>query len=271
MSTPGTIRKTHVLVLLSGLFLAHLAYAETCLWKAASPKGMLYVLGSIHVLKPENYPLPSIIETAYTESSNIVFEVDMRNMMSPQTQQLIMTKALLQDDVTLESLLSQEVYKSIEEELSALGLPISAFNRFKPWFVGMTLTLTHMQRAGFKPELGVDRHIHQKALAQGKAIRGLETVQFQIDLIDSLAESNQNHFMKRTLKDLELIDEQIGDLQKAWEKGNLEEIGALMHESFKEFPVLYNRFVADRNKTWANQLDSMVCKDAPLMVVVGAA
>ncbi|NNJ70675.1 MAG: TraB/GumN family protein, partial [Kiritimatiellales bacterium] len=123
MSTPGTIRKTHVLVLLSGLFLAHPVYTETCLWKARSPKGMLYVLGSIHVLKPENYPLPSIIEAAYTESSNIVFEVDMQNMMSPQTQQLIMTKALLQVDVTLESLLSQEVYKSIEEELSALGLP----------------------------------------------------------------------------------------------------------------------------------------------------
>ncbi len=271
MSTIRAIRKVYALPLLTGLFFAGPALAETCLWRATSTNGTLHVLGSIHVLKPENYPLPSAIEKVYSESDNLVFEVDMREMTSPQTQQLILSKALLQDDTTLESLLSQKVYQSLENELLNVELPIAAFSRFKPWFVGMTLTLTHIQRAGFKPELGIDQYIHQKALAQGKAIVGLETVQFQIDLIDSLAEGNQDDFMKRTLKDLRLIDEQVDDLREAWEKGNIEEIGALMHESFEEFPELYKRFVADRNTVWANQLDDMVRKDTSMLVVVGAA
>ena len=119
--------------------LAAFVRAENCLWKAVSDRGTLYLQGSVHLLKAEDYPLAPAIEEAYEESEVLVFETDMKAMAAPETQQLIMSKAILPGERTLEDELDPDVYAALSRKLEEVGLPAVATRKFKPWFATMSL------------------------------------------------------------------------------------------------------------------------------------
>jgi uncharacterized protein YbaP (TraB family) len=270
MISKHTLLKTFALTV-SITLLTTSTHAKSCLWKATSEKGTLYIQGSVHLLKSDNYPLAPAIEAAYEKSDALVLEADMEAMLSPETQQLLLSKAMLKNGKTLESSLSPDVYALLSAKLSEAGLPAAALQQFKPWFTSMTLMLSKMTAMGFNPKLGLDQYFFDKATQDGKEVIGLETVQFQIDLFDSLAKGNQDAYIKRTLKELELFETMLKELITAWENGEIEVLGKLMLESFDEYPGLYDRFVVERNKSWITAIGKNLTKDKTHMVVVGAA
>ncbi|MEA2069031.1 MAG: TraB/GumN family protein [Verrucomicrobiota bacterium] len=270
MHAKRSFLKTSAFVLATTL-LASAVDAKSFLWKATSEKGTFYMQGSVHLLKAGDYPLAPAIEEAYAKSNVLVLEADMKEMLTPETQQLIMEKAMLGGGQTLENSLTPEVYGMLSEKLAEAGLPIAALQSFKPWFTAMTLVLTKMQAMGFDPSHGIDQYFNEKANTDGKQVIGLETAKFQINLFDALAEGDQNAYMNRMFRELELFEVQLADIIAAWKIGDGEKLGALMNESFKEYPELYESFVLKRNKDWAAKLDKMASKDKTPMVVVGAA
>ncbi len=257
--------------LLVALVLPAAGYAENSLWKAVSDRGTIYVQGSVHLLKATDYPLDPAIENAYAQSDTLVFETDMAAMVSAETQQLILQKALLPGSRTLEDELDPDVYAELSQKLAEAGLPAVAARKYKPWFASMTLMVLHMQAMGLDPALGLDQYFHNKAVADRKREVGLETVAFQINLFDELSEGNQNGYTKHTLKELEQIETILEDMLTAWKNGDLGTLDKLVQESFKDYPGMYKRFVTDRNKAWVDKIDELVGKDNTCMVVVGTA
>jgi uncharacterized protein YbaP (TraB family) len=257
--------------LLAAFLLPTAGFAGNALWRASSERGTLYVQGSVHLLKAGDYPLDPAIEEAYARSDTLVFETDMTAMLSPETQQLIMQKALLPGTRTLEDELDPEVYARLSAKFSEAGLPIAAVRKFKPWFATMTLMVLRMQALGLDPALGLDQHFHTKALADRKNEIGLETVAFQISLFDELSEGNQNGYIKHALKELEQMETMLEEMLRAWKAGDLDTLDKLMRESFQDYPGMYKRFVTDRNKTWLDKIDKTVSTDHTCMVVVGTA
>ncbi len=253
------------------VLLSATASAENCLWKASSERGTFYLQGSVHLLKASDYPLDPAIEEAYANSDTLIFETDITKMLTAESQQLLLQKAMLPAGKTLENELDPDLYATLEKKLAESGLPPEAMQQFKPWFALMTLMEVRMMAMGLNPNMGLDQYFHRKALADGKKEIGLETVEFQINLFDALSEGNQNAFAKHALKELEQIETMMDDMLGAWKKGNLDKLNALVKESFKDYPNLYEQFVTDRNKTWADKLDCMADKEKKYMVVVGAA
>lgn len=244
--------------------------AESTLWKVSSNKGTMYIQGSAHVLKAENYPLAPAIEQAYSNSTTLVLEVDMGEMMSPQTQQLILEKAMLKQPDTLKTILEPEIYNSLEELASEAGLPLAAMQQFKPWFATMTITLLKMQKMGLDENLGLDRYFYNKALKDEKAVKGLESIDFQIALLDSLSDENPNDFVTRSITELAQIEDDLNTLLKAWETGDFQTLETLINKSFEDFPGQFDKFITARNKAWIRPLSGMLNSGDTHMVVVGA-
>jgi uncharacterized protein YbaP (TraB family) len=252
------------------IIFAPITQGKSTLWKITSGENVLYVQGSSHVLKADNYPLAPAIETAYSNSTALVLEVDMAQMTSPQTQQLILKKGMLTPPDSLKSTLSPATYQTLENACTTAGLPMVVIQQFKPWFATMTLTLVEMQKLGLNTKYGLDTYFYEKAVQDKKPVQGLETIDFQIGLFDSLARQNPDDFINRALKDLALLGSEIEELLTAWETGDLKTLDALMKESFADYPDLYEKFVTDRNRNWAKQLSKMIKDDQVYMVVVGA-
>lgn len=246
------------------------AMAKSCLWKVTSKTGSLYVQGSIHILKADNYPLPPAIEQAYAASEALVFEVDMKEMSSPGMQQRIMSKAMLPSTKTLQQTLTPDTYEKLSAACMQIGLPIATLGKFKPWFATMTLSLLKLQQMGFAPQHGLDTYFYNKARGDGKHIIGMESIDFQIDLFDQLAGTNPNDFVLRALTDLDVIEKDVYSLERAWISGDIDAVGALVSKSFEGYPKFHKTFVLDRNARWLTTLNTLIKKPKTHMVVVGA-
>ncbi len=269
MRTNRLFHTSSILAAIS-LLLAPAVSAKSALWKISSDRGTMYVQGSAHVLKAENYPLAPAIEQAYSNATTLVLEVDMADMTSPATQQLIMGKAMLTQPDTLKTVLTPPTYAALEAACADAGLPIAALQPFKPWFATISLALVKMQTLGVDAELGLDKYFFGKATTEGKKVIGLETVDFQIALFDSLAEENPDDFVNRSLVDLKLLETDLARVIEAWETGELAELETLLRKSFDDYPKLYDKFITARNKTWVKKLSKLIQDDGTCMVVVGA-
>ena len=103
------------------VLLAHPVHAaETghpvTMWEVSGAKNSVYLLGSIHLLRQEDYPLPTALDTAYANADVLIMEIDMDDLDPFATQAAFTTYGVLQDDRTLRDLMGAELY---EQALSA--------------------------------------------------------------------------------------------------------------------------------------------------------
>lgn len=243
---------------------------KNCLWSIQNPSNKIYLLGSLHVLKQNAYPLDPAIEQAYAGSQRIVFETDIAAMQDPAMQNKMLELGMYPAEQNLFQNIAADTRKQLEKKMSTLGLPLEAFSRFKPWFVALTLATMELQRLGYDPQYGIDVYFFGRARSGGKEIGYLEPPEYQIDLLGKMAEKDQNDFLQQTLKDLELVSELADDLVKNWESGNADKLHALLHRSFKNYPNLNDRLLIQRNIKWVQEIEDALRQNKNVLFVVGA-
>ena len=243
---------------------------KNCLWSIQTQSNKVFLLGSLHVLKQDSYPLAAAIESAYANSQRIVFETDIGAMQDPSMQGKMLALGMYPEGQNLFQNLAGNTRQQLKKKLSELGLPPEAFARFKPWFVALTLTTVELQRLGYNPLYGIDVYFFNKAKNGGKEIGFLEDPKYQIDLLGNMTDKDQKDFLNQTLKDLELVSELAGDLVKNWKSGNTDELHKLLHKSFKDYPDLNDRLLIQRNLKWVKEVEHAMGKNKNVLFVVGA-
>ena len=241
------------------------------LWRA-SGKGTnsLYLLGSVHVLKAENYPLPHVIDLAFSNSPVVVFETDIAAMDDPQVQLKILGKAQLPPGETLASQLSPAVYTAFTNHVEAAGMPATIFDQLKPSLAAITLSVVEIQRLGFSTDYGLDKHYFDLARKGGRQIIPLETLDFQINLVTDFNKEEGELLLKTTLDEIDQLKKEFPALIKAWENGDSKTLEKLLNDASKEAPVIYKRLLTDRNERWIPKLEELLKGNKNAIAIVGA-
>ncbi|MDY6835902.1 MAG: TraB/GumN family protein [Chloroflexota bacterium] len=257
------------LVLLGGSCLG--SEAPTSLWEVKSEHTTIHLLGSIHVLSEEDHPLPESMENAFNDAESVVFELDFDKMESDATQNIIMSKALCTQGDTFQSMLSEDTYDFVKTELNELapGM-ISQLNFFEPWFVALYISEIKREKLGFKSEYGVDNHFFEKAKDSGKETIAFETVEFQIDLYDQLSGAHQEELILNTMRELDLIEDDLETMIEAWRDGDTSTLEDVVTEGSEDYPNVHAKFVTDRNFMWLSQIEEFLEDEKQYLVVVGA-
>src|SRR5215203_7487799 len=212
------------------------------LWKIEGEGGAIaYLLGSLHVLTPEWYPLSGAINQAFADSKTLVEEVDLDETNDPMLMMAALSKAMLTDGKTLDRIVAPDVYAEVKRRAEQSGLPMLAIQRMKPWLVAITLMAPTLQAAGFKPELGVDQHFYNRAVSSGMKRQALETMAYQLDRFDQMSPNLQEDLLKSTMEDLEHEVASVKEMAEAWGSGNVAAIEKLTLAGLKESPPLYAR------------------------------
>ena len=240
------------------------------LWSVKSTTNTVYLLGSLHVLGKDSYPLGDAYEKAFADSEIVVFEVDPGELEKPETIQFILKKAALEKGKTLEDVISPEAYEQAKKELKEMGADINMFTLTKPWFVALTATILKLSKMGFDPEYGVDGYFYEKAAKSGKEVRGLETARYQIELIASLGDESHDDVLLHTLKDLDVIEIELPNLVSSWQRGDLGQFQDLIFRSYVDYPTVYQKLFVDRNNNWLPYIEGYLKEDKNYLVVVGA-
>jgi uncharacterized protein YbaP (TraB family) len=247
------------------------APVKSCLWKVVSKESTVYLLGSVHLLKPDAYPLSRTIEQAFDDATRIALEVNMDSLDSPDAQRMIMTKALLPEGNKLNDVVSPATYRVVQQKVQALGLDIQVLTRMKPWFLSLSLVAMKMQQLGYDPQHGVDRHYFERARKAKKEVLGLETAEFQIDLLDSLSGKAQEESLLQTIKELDQVETEFEQIVSAWAAGQEKQLSETLLKSFKEYPDIYAKLITERNRNWLPKIESFFRNGHKTLVIVGAA
>ena len=266
-----SIRRPYVVFVCLFLLSLSQAKADTSVWSVRSGDNVIYLGGTVHLLRPADYPLPGEFEEAYQASSELYFETDIASMSDLSVQAQMLQQLTYGDDKSLSSILSDEAYAALSIYTATAGLPIAMLNKFKPGLLISTLQILVFQSMGFTPQ-GVDAFFHTRAVGDGKAEGQLETVQEQIGFIAAMGEGNESEFILLSLKDLAETGDVMEDMIGAWRSGDAEGLSELFVEEMKvEAPALYDTLLLQRNLKWVPQIDSMLQDADTEFVLVGAA
>jgi uncharacterized protein YbaP (TraB family) len=247
--------------------------ARALLWKVSDADNAVYLLGSFHALKPEDYPLPAPVQAAFADAEKLAFEVPPAEMESPQLAMQLSRAAMLPKGQTLSQVLPPVTWSRLESYCHRNGLDASHYELFAPWFVSMSLTLGELSRLGFDPKLGLDRHLMAEAARTGKPTSGLETAADQIRVLSGMPLAVQRQMLDDFLDDSADPKRNFDRLHASWRRGDARAIEAMMvDELASKYADLYRSINVDRNQAWLPQVRAMLDRGGAddTLVVVGA-
>jgi len=261
------------LIMMLGIGTASAEAPTPLLWKVSDADNSLYLLGSFHMLKADDYPLAKSTDAAFDDAEQLYFELTPEEMNNPALGQKMAQAGMYTNGKNLQQSVSPETWKKFEAYAAKNNLPGANFLGFEPWFVGLILSVTEMQKIGLDPALGLDKHFMDRAAKSGKPAKGLETGDSQIAIFDGMSPQQQEQFLLEALGDSAEIKAKMDDLHSAWRKADDKTLfDKMAMDMRKNYPELYQSINPDRNKAWLPKLEDLLKTNTSddILVVVGA-
>ncbi len=265
---------TGLLCVAAWSFAASVAPPVPLLWKASHGQHTLYLLGSFHLLTPQDYPLAPEVQAAFADAEQLLLELSPEELDSPALGQAMLAAAQLPAGDSLQRHLKPATWKALQAYAQANNLPLDSLQHLEPWLVATSISLQEMARQGLDAQLGLDLHFGNLARQEGKPVAGLELGQEQIDMLDGMSPAEQEQYMAETLDDAGSSGvRETQRLHAAWRAGDVQALSdGLAADMKRQYPALYQRINVARNDAWLPKLQARL--DGPghedTLVVVGA-
>jgi len=240
------------------------------LWQIRDADTRVWLLGSIHLLRESDYPLPAPIRDAYGQADALVMELDMDDLDSAMVSAVMFARGTPPEGETLASLMGSEKYSRAREAAAAAGIDLDRLQGAEPWFAALTLTQMLLMRHGYDPRQGLDVHMAALARRDGKPVEGLETFEEQIVFFDSLPMALQSDMLLESLAEIGDLEAGMGRTVEAWRRGDTAYLADELLEELRRYPELYERLVTERNRKWVPRLAALLDREGDYLVVVGA-
>jgi len=240
------------------------------LWLIQDADSRIWLFGTVHVLRPNTPWGTAKVETALAEADALILEIKDPNDQAaavPLIQQFGVSP-----DRPLSSLLTAEELAELNVAAGALGANAAALDPLRPWLAGLTISVAPMIAAGYDPMSGVDTVLRAHALAAGKPVEELESVEAQIRMLSSMSEETQLAFLRSAIRDYEMASTILDQLVTAWATGDVEAIDRIgVEEMRSQSQELYDLLLVNRNRDWADQIQTLLAGSGDTFIAVGAA
>lgn len=209
-----------------------------------------YLFGTIHMIDTEDYFLPEGTLSAIDNSTEVYFEIDMTEMNDISKIMPLMQKAYMNDDLTLKDLLSEEDYALVQDHFEKMNLPLFFFERIKPMFLTVfasgDINPGDLKSGKIK---SYEMEFAEIAAESNKTIGGLETIEYQISIFDSIPYTAQAEMLIETIKAGDTGDDQFMELVKLYKGQDVAGLYSVMQdeESIEEYEDI---LLVQRNKNW---------------------
>lgn len=226
---------------------------KALLWKISgrdltSPS---YLYGTIHIIPSEDYFLPEGTLGAVGSSKKLVFEIDMKDMNDMGKQMGLISKAFMSDDLTLKDLYTDEEYTIVKDHFEKMGIPLFFMERMKPMlltvFASGDIDPGDLQSGKAK---SYEMELYELAQDSKMETGGLETIEYQMSVFDSIPYEEQAEMLLQTI---EMGEEAAGGMEEMVEIYKNQDIEG-MQEMFKEeesgVEGHEDVLLTNRNKNW---------------------
>ena len=241
------------------------------LWELHGKHNTVYILGSIHVLRPSDYPLAPAVLNAYGNAKSILMEVNLAEIDLQGMQTELLASARLPEGKTLQGIMGDARYQRAQVLAREVGVDLGIFDAFAPWFAAEAISQLQLQQLGFQPQSGVEMFFLQRARTDGKSVAGLETVHDQIALFNALSMDEQADYLVSSLVEAHDLPKEVGAMVHAWASGDTQWFADELKSEIGRDPVLYDSVLVARNRKWVPKIEALLNDDQNYLVIVGTA
>jgi len=239
---------------------------NTLLWQI-SGNGLQvpsYLFGTFHLLCKDDIHFSAALKQAVINSNEVYLELDMDDPSTIMGAFMLMN---MKNGKKLKDLYSAEQYKRVSDFFKdSLKTPIGLFQQMKPEFL---VALLYPKMMPCNSTASIEESIMQLAKANGKEIKGLETMAFQASVFDSIPYEKQAEELLQTIDSMENSKKYFSLMLTAYKEQRLDKIENIINNP--EFGSTDNQDILldNRNKNWVGQLKEIM-KKGPVFTAVGA-
>jgi uncharacterized protein YbaP (TraB family) len=231
-----------------------------------------WLLGSVHAGTPDLTFDPAV-ETAFAGAGALVIEADITAIGKDGSGfiQRVLQQATLPEGKTLDQILAKPTWDALAAFLNERGQSAEGYRRFEPWLVMTMVTSYLYAEAGLPPSGGVDLRFTSRA--EGRLpIVPLETIEFQLSLLDSLDLDTQGAMLAEVLGHQDQTRDEALRLYEAWQLGDLAAIERMTTAGMEDPRArdFREKIFLERNRNMAARIDALLAEPRTWFVIVGA-
>jgi uncharacterized protein YbaP (TraB family) len=223
-----------------------------------------YLYGTIHLICPSDFALSDTLKGCLKQTEQLTLEID----MDDPGLMMAMAKSMgMPEGKQLKQLLDSTDYGRLNRYFKdSVGLSIAPFERAKP-FMLMSILLNRVLAC--QPQ-SYELSLMSLAKKQKSEVIGLETVEEQMAVFDSIPYADQARMLVSLMDSLPQARREFGKMVEVYKRQDIAGLYALTLESEFDMEKHQEVLLTDRNKRWISIIEKQVA-EKPTFVAVGAA
>lgn len=248
------------------------ALAQPAMWAVRDADSTLYMLGTVHLLRPETQWRTATLDKAIAEAEELWLELPTTDAAAMAVEMMpLVARYGLSPGKRLSDVLTREEMKTLDEAAKLAGLSASQLNMFRPWFAALTISNAAVMRAGYDPLSGVDSKIEALFLERGIKPKGLETAELQIRVFAGMTPEQELRYLRETMEEYGDAPVELDAMVDQWARADLPALEAMFVSEMKtEEPDLYAALLTNRNASWVSQIEGILAGKGVSFMAVGA-
>lgn len=239
---------------------------NSLLWKISGNglKESSYLFGTIHITCDAT--LADKVKSALDKTQQLCLELDMDD---PAMQGEMMSNMMMQNGVTMKSLVKPEDFKAVDTFLTTnVGFSAEMLNTVKPF---MITAMLYPKMLGCDMQ-SVEAELIKIAKTQNEEVIGLETVGEQLAVFDAIPYQAQMNELVITAKDNMQRDKaELAEMMTLYKTENIEAMIAFTEKSANVMTSKYSDvLLKKRNQNWISRMTT-IATNKPTFFGVGAA
>ncbi len=228
-----------------------------------------YLYGTIHIIDKADFYLPPILEEKLKQCDNVSFEIDLADMNNLGALFTLLKEAMMKEGVKLRDLVSTEEYALIKDYFQKLGLPMVMLERVKPMFLSMLATgdgsISDFSNGDM---MSYEMEIYDLAKLHQKPTSGLETIEYQVSLFDSIPYADQAKMLVNSVQNASEGSSELDSTTILYREQDIEAMVTMVgaDEGIGKYEQI---LLINRNQNWIPHISKMMQK-APSFFAVGA-
>jgi uncharacterized protein YbaP (TraB family) len=254
------------------------ALPKCCVWRVTNAKAPFYLVGSVHTLGKDDYPLPAPYEVALKDASRFLFEFDPTRQA--EFEKKLIAAARYRPGEDIRSKIHPELLAWLQQNISTVnsdprrekksqGAGFDSGLGYKPWWIAQHLVdknaYSHVSASP-----GLDDYFLVRAQRVGKEIGGLESVDEHVAVLGGLSDRDGEIILRDALTPQKNGAAQLTRMRRAWRKGDTTALWAGDAHFRREAPWIAGRFVDERNRKWVSRIEAELKSGRPTAIVAGA-
>jgi uncharacterized protein len=212
-----------------------------------------YLYGTIHMIPKSDFFLTDATKKALGESQKVMFEINMKDMQNPMMLIGIMTKAMMPRGQKLRDLISKEDYALVKARFEEIGMPLPMLEMIKPMFLSAMVDGgdNPMDTTAKSATTAYEMEIMKIAEKDKKEMGGLETMEFQMGIFDSIPLKTQAEMLVKSIKSVNHGDSEFKAMVEMYKSQDIEAMAGTMKASDdNELSKYEGILLTSRNKNW---------------------